>query len=141
MVIQFPKDPYIHGLFITTKKKFRYLVKYKYLETKAKLLREIVSSQENNPQDFWKLVNKLKGVKTDNSNPVPISEWVTYFKSLHQTSLVTNHDEAFSDYVKNTLQLKTGTKCDVMDAPIIIDELLRGVSNLKMAKPQARMRL
>ena len=90
----------------------------------------MVSSQENNAQQFWKLVNKLKGVKTDNSNHVSISEWVTYFKSLHQTSFVTNPDEAFSDYVKNTLKLKTGTKCDLMDAPILIDELLRSVRKL-----------
>ena len=47
---------------------------------------------------------------------------------------MTNPDEAFSDYAKNTLKLKTGTKCDLMDAPILIDELLRSVRKLKNGK-------
>ena len=134
LVGKFPKDPYIHGLFISTRKKFRSLVKNKYQDMRVKLLKQISNSQDSNPQEFWKLVNKLKGAKKENSNPIPMDEWETYFKSLHQTSLVTNPNEAFTKYVNDMLKFNTGIKSDLLDAPIDSGELLRSVKKLKKGK-------
>ena len=108
MVSKFPNDPMIYGDYINHKKSFKKLVKRKYRESKASLLRRIECLENKDPKNYWNLLKKFRdNSKEDTINPIDISDWTSYFTKLHNPEpLVTNAQKEFESKILEKLQNK-----------------------------------
>ena len=61
------------------------MVRYHKNKFKQKIREQIFIAQNNNPQEFWKLVKDLRkgSNKQCNGNDIDLSTWFEHFKSLH----------------------------------------------------------
>ena len=118
------------------KKKFKKLVKTNNLNAKKAISEKLLSWQTNNPDDFWKLVKKLRESKKSNENPISISQWEEYFKVLHrvnQAALAPDHEDKNIE-TNFRLKLNSTNICQIMDAPFSLLEIKDGIKKLKNKK-------
>ena len=131
LVCKFPKDPIIYGNFINIKKLFKKTVKNKFFEEKQHLLNNIIELENKNPQMFWKLLDKLKGDKSDGGSPIPMDEWTSYFSQLHNHSMATIKDEVDAQLQKLIVE---NHENDPFQRDISHDEVKALVKNLHIKK-------
>ena len=135
LVSKFPKDPLIHGKFISTKKAFKKLVKKKNWDAKNKLLDKICDSEKKNPKQFWRLLNKLKEAKA-NDSPISMKEWEEHFRGLLNTPIADRSDKIFPNLIKskllNAFQSEIGV--EYLDNHFIDEEITDAIRSLKPGK-------
>ena len=75
---KYPKDPYLRGQFITTKKYYRKLVKdgkFTYQKSEISKLSDLAAS---NPKEFWSHLKRITG-KASRTCDVSSDSWVEHF--------------------------------------------------------------
>ena len=129
---KYPKDPYVRSALFNFRKHFRKLRKNKYREYKQNLLNKLDNLQENNPKEYWNLLDKLKKINDNSnasSNNVPLNEWHAYFKTLLTTDQKLDHvDNRLKSELKHLENQKIFNE---LDYKITAEEISRAVNKLK----------
>ena len=89
LLSKFPNDIYLRHLFFAKKKEYKRTVKKQKRQFHNSRLNKIELLSENNPKDFWKLVNSIKAQKPRTSHEILPSEWFDYFKNLNKININT----------------------------------------------------
>ena len=136
LITKHPKDQTIYGHFISQKKKFKKLVKQKFQESKEQILNEIMNLENKDPKKFWKLLNDLRNKKKENSNPIDINHWSTYFNNLHNKRDSNKTDQEFNERIIKRLENLINSKQTeyIMDKEFSPDEISSGIQSLKLNK-------
>jgi hypothetical protein len=100
------------------------------------LLNKIELLSDNNPKEFWKLVNDTKTRKSDTSNEISSSEWFDYFKNLNKINFNTEKSSTEAQIVKD-FDTWAACKDDTLDNPITTEELHKLSKKLKNKKASA----
>lgn len=80
---KFPNNRKIRECFYKTKNCYRKVIKTSKKQFKENMLKQIESLKSNNSDDYWKILNELKGKdKNTNSNNIEGKVWEEYFKKL-----------------------------------------------------------
>ena len=82
---KFPKDPFIRGAFFKNLKHYNKSRKRQARKFKEGMLRKLDELRDSKPQEYWKLLKKLKDTK-DDSNDISLEEFRQYFKNLNEQS-------------------------------------------------------
>ncbi|CAG2196679.1 unnamed protein product [Mytilus edulis] len=102
--------------------------KHKYREYKQSLLKQIETLHEENPKQYWQLIDELQGKeKDDKSALVAPFDWLNHFKNL------TEPKDEFKEEKLNILEKR---KCfNELDSRISETEISTALSSLKMSEP------
>lgn len=110
------------------KKQYNRLLRKKYRAFKAKLLNNLLETSDKNPNEFWKVVHKLK--HKCNGDPCSIiapQEWCESFHNLMNVRYDNNFEvDSMNNYIN--------CNNDVLNADIIAEELFNAVKGLKNKK-------
>ena len=125
-----PWNKSFRHIVLSYKKEFNKLVRKKYRQFRHKMLKQIVDSNENSPDEFWRNIKKLKkeNYKDPSSNIQP-KEWFDYFNKLMN-----------GDYDKKTLSEKLAfvnlKECSnaILNNTITAEEVTLVVKSLKNNK-------
>ena len=113
------------------------MVRMKTKTARDFLLEKISDFEKSDPQQFWKLLNKLKAKKKDVPNTEMIS-WEDYSKELHNVPLVSQNDRdsEFEDSLEKQVEmsLQNKTHIHILDHTITMSELRQSVAKLKNNK-------
>ena len=81
---KYPLYPYVRGHFYKLNRQYSRLRKFKHKEYKKSLIQDLQSLHDNNPKQYWNIINDLKGKENkDTSSDVPPSRWVSHFHDLN----------------------------------------------------------
>jgi len=87
---KYNKDPIVRSNFFSSLKQFRKLRKEKYREYKHAIINKLDNLKENDPKEYWRLLDKLKHLdgasETSANNVSPTDNWYNYFKSLNTST-------------------------------------------------------
>lgn len=87
----------------------------------------MIDASDNNPNEFWKLVNSLKDKRDDPSSNVSAQDWSAYFKKLMNKKYSTSYSA--SD-VKECIENNNS----ILNNDISAEELVRAVKVIKNNK-------
>jgi hypothetical protein len=81
---KFPNDPVIRGSFYKLQREYSKLCKKKLREFKRDLVEKLDNLHENNPKEYWQLLNSVTKDR-DNSpeSQISIEEWLNHFSKLN----------------------------------------------------------
>ncbi|CAG2209584.1 unnamed protein product [Mytilus edulis] len=80
---RFPRYPAVKGHYYKLQRVYTKARKHKYREYKQSLLKQIETLHEENPKQYWKLIDELQGKeKDDKSALVAPFDWLNHFKNL-----------------------------------------------------------
>ncbi|CAG2256743.1 unnamed protein product [Mytilus edulis] len=80
---RFPRDPAVKGHYYKLQRLYTKARKHKYREYKQSLLKQIETLHEENPKQYWQLIDELQGKeKDDKSALVAPFDWLNRFKNL-----------------------------------------------------------
>lgn len=136
LVKKYPGNPHIYGQFVKTKKYFKKLVKQKHRMAKTNLLNTIAKMESSNPEEFWKMLKKLKNGKLSEESPIPLTTWQGYFTDLHNEPISKNINEQTAEKIKHGITaLKVNAKAvPILDSIITNKELTESIRSLKSRK-------
>ena len=88
------------------------------------------------PEQFWKLLKKLKGDSKFSDTPIDMNTWHSHFKSLHNTPSMSNNDVKFQSHIREQLNnlLDNHNGIDTLDDKISLEELTKTIKSLKTKK-------
>ena len=94
--------------------------------------------EENDPKMFWKLLNDLRNNKKNNSNPITLDKWSSYFNNLHNTVMADNGDTVFQMKITKKLEklikVKKEENSCIFDNRFTLNEIENGIKQLKTNK-------
>ncbi|CAG2200969.1 unnamed protein product [Mytilus edulis] len=107
--------------------------KHKYREYKQSLLKQIETLHEENPKQYWQLIDELQGKeKDDKSALVAPFDWLNHFKNL------TEPKDEFKErlqFLEEKLNILEKRKCfNKLDSRISETEISTALSSLKVNK-------
>ena len=76
-----PKNPYLRGRLVTTRKEYKKLIKHKKHQWKESMIRRLEEIEDKNPTEYWKLIKELKDRKVEQRIINP-EEFEDFFKRL-----------------------------------------------------------
>ena len=109
------------------KKKYNKLLRRKYRNFKAKLLGAMLDTSEENPSEFWRLVNSLKANREDPCNSISPHDWLSYFRELMNKK----YDNNFSD-CEECKYLHCNN--ELLNVDITAEDVQKAVKSLKLNK-------
>ena len=130
-----PFDKQLKQKYYAKKKERRKLLKHNSKIMKQKMVSQLNQLHDENPREYWNIVNKLEELHTDKENPVDkISpeKWFCHFKGLmyKENGLSEDHMD-----MKRKLQNHASkNNFSPLDFRITTDEILKGISKLKKDK-------
>ena len=108
------------------KKQYNKLVRKKHRTFKSKLLQNLIESSDNNPTEFWKIVNLLREKKCeDPSQNISPKEWYDYFNTLMNLK----YDNNFND---TNICKYVDSSSNELNADITAEEVIKAVKSLKI---------
>lgn len=130
---KFPKDPQVKNHFYKLYREYNKQRKFKRKEYKNNLLHELESMSDNNPKQYWSMLNELQEKQYDSSNDcIPPSKWLKHFQGLNEGK------EKFRSRVnelENKLKILEKEICfNELDFPISEKEIDVAISQLKLNK-------
>ena len=138
------RDPYnnrLKMLYIVESKLYKRLLKRKQFLFKKTLIDKLNCVEENNPTEFWKIVNDMSDyAKKSKFSCISTHEWKEYFSKLmfQINQVITQSDKNIEDIVKNK---KHDVSFCELDFKITTAEILKAASSLKNKKSCARDRI
>ena len=136
LLSKFPNDIYLRHLFFAKKKEYKRTVKKQKRQFHNSMLNKIELLSENNPKDFWKLVNSIKTQKPRTSHEILPSEWFDYFKNLNKININTEVASSEAQIIKDFDIWALGTN-DTLDRPVSLEEVYKLSKRLKNKKASA----
>ena len=76
-----PKDPYLRGSLIKTRKEYKKLLKLKKKEYHIDLIKTLEMLENNKPKEYWNLLRKLREDKQENKI-CNTETFITFFEDL-----------------------------------------------------------
>ncbi|CAG2218274.1 unnamed protein product [Mytilus edulis] len=130
---RFPRDPAVKGHFYKLQRLYTKARKHKYREYKQSLLKQIETLHEENPKQYWQLIDELQGKeKDDKSALVAPFDWLNHFKNL------TEPKDEFKErlqFLEEKLNILEKRKCfNELDSRISETEISTALSSLKINK-------
>ena len=99
-----PKDPYLRGKLVKTRKEYKKLIKIKRNEYHNEMIRKLESIEENNPKEYWEIIQKLRNKKQE-QKICNTEDFVSFFENLFTDKPKLNHQEKeIRDFVDMTLK-------------------------------------
>ena len=99
-----PKDPYLRGQLIKSRKQYNKLVKMKKNEYHNQMIKKLENLEEKNPKEYWKIVQDLRKKKKE-QQICNTEEFVTFFEELFtEKQELNDHENEIKSYVENTLK-------------------------------------
>ena len=81
---KFPNDPVIRGSFYKLQREYSKLCKKKFREFKRDLVEKLDNLHENNPKEYWQLLNSVtKDRDNSTESQISIEEWLNHFSKLN----------------------------------------------------------
>ena len=143
LLVKSPKDPYIRGKFLSTKKDYRKLMRLNKKMFEIKNV-EKLESLTNQPKEFWDQIKKLNKGNKANVNLVSPENWVKHFSSINKkdpAAIPENFDHC-SKVKKEVEDLLYCDKnnvppCPILDRDFSLSEVVEGFKRLKKGKSSA----
>ena len=107
------------------------LIRQNNKKFKESINKKISDLEDNNPKEFWNLVNKLKNDK-QNKTEIDLDETATYFESLYKPKKLSEEDKKVIKHLNTKLQ--NGVEIEELDNPISSDEILLAIKSSKNGK-------
>ena len=76
-----PKNPYLRGSYIKTRKEYKKLLKYKKIEYQNQIIKKLENMEDKNPQEYWKLIKELREKKYNKTISDP-EEFTNFFENV-----------------------------------------------------------
>ena len=76
-----PKNSYLRGRLVITRKEYKKLIKHKKHQWKESMIRRLEEIEDKNPTEYWKLIKELKDRKAEKQIINP-EEFEDFFKRL-----------------------------------------------------------
>ena len=98
-VKRYRKDPFNRSFqeeVFSVKKKFKKNCRENENKLRKKLVNELLSFENNDPNEFWKLIKKMQSWGTSKDNPaesIPPNDWQSHFQKLLNSECVTPPDK------------------------------------------------
>ena len=128
---KFPRDPYIRGAFFKNLKLYNKSRKRQARKFKEGMLQKLDELRDTKPQEYWKLLKKLKETK-DDSNDISLEEFRQYFNNLNeQSSLEPKQKQNIADLL---VEMEKEHYFDEMDFEIAEKEVRESLKLLKNKK-------
>ena len=129
-----PHDTHTLHYYHTIRRKYKQLINKSKKNFKDNILNQMDHLNENNPQAFWDLYNKLVDLdKRTRINPISPDEWVNHFTNIlsstankHQPELEYDMDQ----YINNNID----SVFNELNFHIKTSEIIKSISNLKLGK-------
>jgi hypothetical protein len=137
LLSKFPNDIYLRHLFFAKKKEYKRTVKKQNRQFHNSIPNKIELLSENNPKDFWKLVNSIKAQKSRTSHEILPSEWFDYFKNLNKINTNTEIASSEALIVKYFNIWALGINDTTLDRPVSLEEVYKLSKRLKNKKASA----
>ena len=88
---QFPNDPNVRNHYYKLNREYTKLRKARKRQYKNSIIHELENLHENNPKQYWKLINDLKNNNNEDvQNNITSSEWLNHFKDLNSVNPIFN---------------------------------------------------
>ena len=131
---KFPKDIAVRNHFYKLRREYNKLRKYKQRQYRQSILNQLESLHENNPKQYWNLINDLKQNNDKNqvSSAVDPSTWVTHFQNLNQ--IKSNFKQRLQRLQEQLEALQNVKVFNELDAHISTDEISKAILKLKTNK-------
>ena len=117
LLSKYPNDIYLSHLLFA-KKEYKRTVKKQKRQFHNAILNKIELMSENNPKDFWKLVNSIKERKSCIPCKISPSEWFEYFKNLDKVDSNNETTSSEAQIVKDFNSWVVETN-EILDRPAI----------------------
>ena len=128
LVSKNPKEPFLRGKLIKTRKEYKKLLKHKRAEYHTELIRKLEAAEENNPKEYWKLIKMLRENRKENKI-CNTNDFVNFFEKLFSApNEKDENDMNMMEFVNNILK-NAKAKED-----FTIEELLKALKILKNNK-------
>ena len=137
LVSQSPKNPYLRGRLVTTRKDYKKLIRQKKKEWKNNIINELENMKTQNSKEYWKIINELQG-KTKVSNISNPERFESFFKKLYSEKIQNkgtfheNIENMIKKYLEDENVQSKGNK--ILDANITEEELKKHIVKLKNNK-------
>ena len=128
---KYPLDPFIRGKYLSEKRHLKRLIRQNNKKFKESINKKISDLEDNNPKEFWHLVNKLKNDK-QNKTEIDLDETATYFECLYKPKKLSEEDKKVIKHLNTKLQ--NGVEIEELDNPISSDEILLALKSSKNGK-------
>ncbi len=127
-----PKDPFLRGRLITTRKEYNKLIRYKKQSWKNDIIKKIEETEEKNTKEYWNLIDKLKDEKKETTIYNP-EKFQSFFKNLYsgKSLNIEPFHKNIEQIVKNSLQNEDK---NIIDADITLEEIKKYIIKLKNNK-------
>lgn len=111
---KYPNDPIVSGSFYKIRKEYSKLCKRKYREFKQDLISKIDSLHQNDPKQYWEILNSLRNDYQDSTDSkITPEEWVSHFSNLNKTKQeYTNRVEIMNELLKQKEKIKQFSNLD-----------------------------
>lgn len=130
---RYPNDPKVRGHYYKLLKNYSKARKAKYKSYKQSLLQQIEALHDEDPKQYWRLIDELKGAeKTDNDTELPASTWHSHFEKLN------NPKPEFKDSIQlleeKLKDLEKEKHFTELDGKITEAEITAAISEIKANK-------
>lgn len=131
LLTRFPNDPQIRGSYYKSLKEYNRERKTTQRRYKQDIVSKLDDLCERSPQQYWKLLRKLKNEnnRSEAVDKISPSEWVSHFSKLNTNSFVPTND------IANSLHDPTDQKPNTeLNQKIEEKETMKAIRNLKNGK-------
>lgn len=128
---KFPNDPSLLGQYSKMKKEANKMRKTNNNLFKRKILEQLENLENNNSDEFWNLVNKIK-TKKQNKCPINPNEYGEYFGNLFKQSSSNNFDHIVHKMVNDGLN--NSKYIDILDQEFTLNEITDTIKEVKHNK-------
>ena len=137
LLSQSPKNSYLRGRLVTTRKEYKKLIRQKKKEWKNHIINELENMKTQNSKEYWKIINELQG-KTKMSNISNPEKFERFFKKLYSEEIQNKgtFHENIEDTIKKYFEDENieGKRNEILDAEITVEELKKHIEKLKNNK-------
>lgn len=132
---QNPHDTALQHYYQTLRKKYKKLIKTTKSSFREKLLEQLETLSENNPQSFWSLYDKLIDLdKQQKSNPITPEEWVRHFTDLLLSTAVNQQQVDSTQYMQTYINENVNKVFNELNFHITLEEVSKAITKLKRGK-------
>lgn len=132
LLAKYNRDPQVCGNYIKLKNQYKKLVKKKKHSFNEVLFEQIAKFENNNPTEFWKLINNIKDTKSTTEG-IDIQIWKDFFSKLHNPK---EGKSKFTEEISKKLEelLNSNQANVILDKSISEQEIWNAAKKMKNKK-------
>ena len=135
LITKYPNNTFKTYIFLKKERIYKCLLRKLKGQFHNSMLEKIEAFADNNPNEYWKLVNSIKtSQKSKDHNEISSSEWFEYFKNLDKNEHLCSDESSTEAKIVKDYNKWAAQKIDVLDRPISTEELYKISKKLKNKK-------